>query len=400
MAIWGDVLITLPWTLYQAYNDVSVLRETWNSMVDYHTNGIPRIPEGQEHAGMWKPAGPNEMYQFGDWLNPSSPPEDPQLNATDPYFVADTWLCHTTITMFKAATALQLPDSEIREWSLKASSQVSLWQKRYLLPLTPATNVANGASQLIQEDVQTAYALALNFHLLPEEYIQSAVARLHHLVRKENYHPTTGLAGTAELLHAVTYPHTISNAPSKLQINSLNLAYKLLLGRRDIPSWLYPITKGATSMWERWDSVKPDGTTNAAWMTSLNHYALGAPGRWIFENIGGIRMDYDDGSSRTGKRGWSKFVFDPVPNIEHGVTAAEMIYHSPKGLVECKWNYNKGTKMVEIEVAVPGNCEGEIRVLGKTMKNVGAGRWSVESKVHEWQILEAGEGEQQSRAKL
>ncbi|KAK6359640.1 hypothetical protein TWF696_000784 [Orbilia brochopaga] len=385
-AVWADAIVTLPWTLYKAYGDTSLLRDLYPSMVDYHTNGIPKITNG-EYAGLWR-----KTAQYGDWLDPATPPDSPQLG-TDVMFVADTWLCHITYTLIDIATALQLHE-DAKEWSAKANKLVSLWRLRYLLPLGNNTN--GEPPVLLAQDTQTAYATALNYHLLPKEYIQPAIARLHYLIRSKNYHPTTGLVGTAEILHAVAYPRTLS--PSKAtfeeKLRSVALAYKLLLGRRDFPSWLYPITMGATSIWERWDSIKPDGTANADWMTSLNHYALGAPGRWIYENVGGITID-PIRDSTGGYTGAWKFIFDPIPSVEHGITSSNMEYISPKGVVACKWSYDQAQKTMSIEVAVPGNSEGEIRVLGKTAKKVGAGRWSVKKRLaeKEWKLLEAGEGE-------
>ncbi|KAK6500099.1 hypothetical protein TWF481_010456 [Arthrobotrys musiformis] len=294
-------------------------------MVDYITKGILRITEG-EHAGMWKTS-----YQFGDWLDPAAPPNSPQ-QGTDPIFVADTWLCRITNTIAKIAAVLQKNDAE--DWSLKASTQLSKWQNRYLLPIGPPESNTEPPA-LILQDTQTAYSLALNFHLLPEEYIEPAIARLHHLVRERDYHPTTGIAGSPEILHAVTYPRTISSSTLEAKLKSVALAYKLLLGRRDSPSWLYPITMGATSIWERWDSIFPNGTTNADWMTSLNHYALGSVGRWIFENIGGITINHNYNINPNHTEGW-KVIFDPIPNLEHGITSSEMKFDSPKGRVECK----------------------------------------------------------------
>ncbi|KAF3923478.1 hypothetical protein ABW21_db0208271 [Orbilia brochopaga] len=387
-AVWADAIVTLPWTLYKAYGDTSLLKDLYPSMIDYHTNGIPRILEG-EYAGLWR-----ESTQYGDWLDPATPPDKPELG-TNAMFVADTWLCHITKTLVDIATALQLHD-DAKEWSSKAAKLVSTWRLRYLLPLGNNTSDEAVPPALISQDTQTAYSMALNYHILPEEYTQPAIARLHYLIRSKNYHPTTGLVGTSEILHAITYPKLFpsSNTTFEDKLRSVALAYKLLLGRRDFPSWLYPITMGATSVWERWDSIKPDGTANANWMTSLNHYALGAAGRWIYENVGGITIDHPQ-SSRGGYTGAWKFVFDPIPSIEHSITSSDMEYKSAKGVVGCKWSYDQAEKTMLIEVAVPGNCEGEIRVLGKTAKKVGAGRWSVKKQLEEreWKLLEAGEGE-------
>ncbi|KAJ6258040.1 Alpha-L-rhamnosidase [Drechslerella dactyloides] len=387
-AVWSDVLVTLPWTLYQAYGDTNLLRDLYPSMVDYHTNGIPKILDG-EFAGLWR-----DVAQYGDWLNPSSPPDQPAQLGTDTTFVADTWLCRITDALAGVATALQLPE-DAKEWSSNAAKVKALWRSKYFLP--PGNSTSGEPPKILNQDTQTAYSTALEYNILPEEYIKPAIARLHYLVRSQNYHPTTGLVGGASILHAVSHPRTLPSSKATLgdKLGSVALAYKLLLGRRDFPSWLYPITMGATSIWERWDSIKPDGTSKTDWMTSLNHYALGAVGRWIYENVGGITIDMGR-DSKGGYTGAWKFIFDPIPSVEHGITSSNMEFKSPKGVVGCKWSYDQVKKTMSIEVAVPGNSEGEIRVVGRTVKKVGAGRWSVKTKLEEeeWKLLEAGEGEQ------
>ncbi|EPS40263.1 hypothetical protein H072_5932 [Dactylellina haptotyla CBS 200.50] len=387
MAIYGDIIVTLPWTIYLTYGDTTLLNDLYESMSNYATKGIRRIESGPDAGlGAWASF---DNYQFADWLNPAAPPLDPQLNGTDPFYVADTWLCRVTETMAKISTAIGRED-DAKQWSAKAMDLIAKWRLKYLLPLVNTTATGE-PPKLIEADSQTAYSIALNFHLLPENYIEPTIARLHYLIRKEDYHPSTGIVGTAEVLHAVSYPRTIPSVSVEDKIKSVNLAYKLLIGRRTSPSWLYPITMGATSIWERWDSILPDGTSNAPWMTSLNHYALGAPGKWIFENIGGITIE---NNVKEVKAAW-RVVFDPIPNVEHGLTAAEFSYDSPKGLVECKWNYDQSAKTMSINVSLPGNVEGEIRVLGKMAKKIGAGKWSVKEKLEEkvWKVLEAGEGE-------
>ncbi|KAF3921026.1 hypothetical protein AA313_de0200956 [Arthrobotrys entomopaga] len=378
-ALWQDVLVTLPWYMYQVHGDRALLAELYESMAEYQTKGIPK----DRSTGLWAPG-----FQYGDWLDPTAPPDHPDRPATAPIYVADTWLCNITNTLVQITKVLEMSD-ETKYWSPKASELVSQWRSKYLLPSKSSMESDNNTNppQILSQDTQTAYALALNFRLLPENSIQPAIDRLHHLVKTNNYHLATGFAGTPELLHAIcaSAPTSLTHTP----LESISLAYKVLLGPRTPPSWLYPITMGATTIWERWDAVKPDGSVNTAHMTSLNHYAYGSVGRWIFENVGGIKMDY----SATNPNVW-RLVFDPTPNLEHGLSCSEMRFESPKGPVECSWNYDKVTKHMNMRVGVPGNCEADIRILGKTVKVVGAGVWCVSGKVSEadCKILEGQRG--------
>ena len=127
----------------------------------------------------------------------------------------------------------------------------------------------------IHSDAETTYALAIVFGLLDPEEEQFAGNRLDELVAKSGYHIQTGFAGTPFLTHALT------------KTGHLDTAYRLLL-QTECPSWLYPVTMGATTIWERWDSMLPDGTINPGQMTSFNHYALGAVAYWMYQIIGGI----------------------------------------------------------------------------------------------------------------
>ncbi|KAK6333637.1 hypothetical protein TWF730_003822 [Orbilia blumenaviensis] len=372
-ALWQDVLVTLPWYLYRTYRDKTLLGDLYNSMVEYHKKGIPKDPR----TGLWRPG-----FQFGDWLDPTAPPERPDLPATHPMFVANSWLCNITNTLLKVATVLQ--DQEgVKEWEAASLNLKSKWQSEYVIAPT-ITSHDSDPSKILSQDTQTAYSLALNFGLLPDDLVKPAIDRLHHLIIKNDHHLSTGFAGTPELLHAICALSPTSPS-SEADLDSISLAYKVLLGPRTPPSWLYPVTMGATTIWERWDAVKPDGRVNTSGMTSLNHYAYGSVGRWIFETVGGVKMKYQECQD-----GELIFIFNPIPSLEHGVTVSEMAYSSPKGIVECNWRYDGEKRRMVIEVVLPGNCEGEVMVLGRPLKTVGAGRWvlTAELKDSEWRLLQ------------
>ncbi|KAK6356915.1 hypothetical protein TWF718_001253 [Orbilia javanica] len=375
-ALWQDVLVTLPWYLYQTYGDTNLLKQLYGSMVAYHKKGIPKDPR----TGLWALS-----FQFGDWLDPTAPPDRPDRPATHPMFVANSWLCHITTTLWKIATVLQDQDG-IREWRAATLDLKSKWQSQYVLP--PASrSIELGATEppkILNQDTQTAHSLALNFGLLPSELVKPAIDRLHHLAIKNDYHLATGFAGTPELLHAICAPQPTPLLPEEY-LNSISLAYKVLLGPRTPPSWLYPVTMGATTIWERWDAVKPDGRVNTSGMTSLNHYAYGSVGRWIFETVGGIKMQYQEDQEKG-----LTFVFNPIPNLEHGITWSEMVFNSPKGIVSCNWKYEQDNQKISIEIVLPGNCEGEVVLLGQPFKRIGAGRWILTTPVtdSELQLLQ------------
>ena len=142
-------------------------------------------------------------------------------------------------------------------------------------PEPRSTTTTSGLKATSTSDAETTYALAIVFELLDPEEEKVAGDRLDELVAKSGYHIQTGFAGTPFVTHALT------------KTGHLATAYRLLL-QTESPSWLYPVTMGATTIWERWDSMLPDGTINPGQMTSFNHYALGAVADWMHQIIGGI----------------------------------------------------------------------------------------------------------------
>ena len=124
-------------------------------------------------------------------------------------------------------------------------------------------------------DAPTAYALALRFDLLPSELRQRATDRLVELIRNDEYRIGTGFVGTPLVCDALVDADRVDDA------------YFLLL-QEQCPSWLYPVTMGATTVWERWDSMLPDGSINPGEMTSFNHYALGSVADFLHRVVAGL----------------------------------------------------------------------------------------------------------------
>lgn len=314
-------------------------------MVAYWEHGIPKDPS----TGLWHP----NTFQFGDWLDPNAPANNPGASRTNPIYVADTWLAHSTIVLCEVAKILQ--DGNAAYWVRKRDHVVGMWRGKYIVP----SKMAGGA--VLTSDTQTAYSLAINFGLLPQELVKSCVDRLHELMKENKYHLATGFAGTPELLHAISSPRSAE---------SIALAYRVLMEPRTSPSWMYPITMGATSIWERWDAMRPDGSVNTSAMTSFNHYAYGAVGRWIFESVGGVRVEMVDGVLPL-------IVFEPVPCLEFGVKECDMAVNLIWGRVECKWKVDEEVEIMWVEVVMPGNMDGEVRFPSGKVIEVSSGTWKL-----------------------
>jgi alpha-L-rhamnosidase len=306
---WGDAAGLVPWTLYERFGDRDVLRR--------------QLPSARAWADLQhKLAGDDHVwdgsYQLGDWLDPTAPPDDPANGLTDPHLVATAYYARSTQALAATASALGLDEAD--ELTERAAQARDGFRGRYRL-----------APGRLTSDSQTAYAIAVTFDLFDPDEEPAAGQRLADLVRAADVHLTTGFLGTPALLDALT------------RTGHRELAVQLL--RQDtVPSWLYPVTMGATTIWERWDSMLPDGEINPGDMTSFNHYALGAVADWIHREVAGIAPT---------SPGWSTIRFRP--GTETGLPWARAVHDTPYGRASIDWRLVKSA--VEVEVQVPVGAE-------------------------------------------
>jgi alpha-L-rhamnosidase len=206
----------------------------------------------------------------------------------------------------------------------------------------------------ITSDAVTVYALAITFGLLDEGHRHLAGERLAQLVTEGGYHIQTGFAGTPFVTDALT------------TTGHLDDAYRLLL-QRECPSWLYPVTMGATTIWERWDSMLPDGTINPGQMTSFNHYALGAVVDWMHRTIGGLAPL---------EPGYAKVLVAPQPG--GGLTWARSSLRTRHGLVSVSWS-TEGADGLALEVELPEGVTALVRLPDGEETELGGGRHTLGS---------------------
>ena len=194
---------------------------------------------------------------------------------------------------------------------------------------------------------QTAYVLALQFDMLPEELRQQAAERLVNNIRRYDNHITTGFLGTPYISHVLSrFGHT-------------DIAYELLL-QKSYPSWLYPVTMGATTIWERWDGIKPDSTFQTPTMNSFNHYAYGAIGDWMYRTIAGIDT-FDDAP------GYKKIRIKPQVGGE--LTHANATLKTYYGDIKSYWKIDEEKFLLEVEI--PNNTTAEVYVPAKNITESG-----------------------------
>jgi alpha-L-rhamnosidase len=204
----------------------------------------------------------------------------------------------------------------------------------------------------ISSDAQTVYALAIVFGLLDKHTAQLAGKRLAELVGASDYRIQTGFAGTPYILDALT------------TTGHLDDAYRLLL-QQECPSWLYAVTMGATTIWERWDSMLPDGSINPGKMTSFNHYALGAVADWMHRVIGGIAPL---------EPGYAKVLVAPQPGGD--IQWARSSLETRHGTITISLS-REGTDDLRLDLSVPDGVTALVRRPGQPDLELGGGQHSL-----------------------
>lgn len=327
MALWGDVAVLTPDALHRSSADAALLRRQLPSATAW-------LRSVEDAAGPERIC--HDTEQLGDWLDPAAPPESPFEATTDRYLVATAYYAHSARRL--AAIARTLGEEETaRRYDDLAGEVREAFARRYLLPDGRCTS-----------DTQAAYALITVFDLWPDEASRrNGTARLVRLVREAGGRIATGFAGTPVVCDALTLGgHTEE-------------AY-LLLQATECPSWLYTVRMGGTTTWERWDSLRPDGSVNSPSMTSFNHYALGAVADWMHRVVAGIAP---------AAPGYRHIRFAPRPGGT--LTSAGATHVTPYGPAAIDWSLTSGT--LDVTVVVPPGATATVDLPGVDPVAVGHG---------------------------
>ncbi|HEY2720985.1 MAG TPA: family 78 glycoside hydrolase catalytic domain [Chitinophagaceae bacterium] len=314
---WADVCTIIPWNMYLAYGDKKILEQQYPSMkawVEYM--------RGQSKNDLW-----NTGFHFGDWLfyRPFDD-NDGRSAVTDKYFIAQCFYAHSTQLLINAAKVLG-KDDDVTRYSSLLQKVKEAFLKEYV--------TANGR---LVSSTQTAYVLALNFDMLPESQRAEAAQRLADNVKSYGNHLTTGFLGTPYLCHVLS------------RFGYDDVAYKLLL-QDTYPSWLYPVKMGATTIWERWDGIKPDSSFETPSMNSFNHYSYGAIGDWMYRDVTGIDT-YADSS------GYKHIRIKPHPGGSLSFANADLKTYY--GNVSSHWKIDNGK--FELDVEIPANTQATVYI--------------------------------------
>ncbi len=315
---WADASIIVPWTTYLVYGDQRILEVQYPSMrawVEYMTSRA-----GDDF--LW-----TGDYHFGDWLAFATTNSDYPGATTERDLIATAYYAYSSGLLSKIATLLGKTE-DAAKYSRLSGNIKKAFNQEFVTP-----------SGRLVSHTQTAYSLALAFNLLPEVLVPKAAQFLADDVRKFG-HLTTGFVGTPLLCKTLS-AHGFDD-----------LAF-MLLNRKEYPSWLYPVTQGATTIWERWDGQKPDGTFQDVGMNSFNHYAYGAIGEWLYHYVAGMDIDPE-------VPGYKHILLAPHPG--GGLTNASAEFISIYGKVKSAWKL-EGNDFV-YEVIVPGNTTATVTLPG------------------------------------
>nr|WP_246087022.1 alpha-L-rhamnosidase C-terminal domain-containing protein [Nocardioides humi] len=301
---WSDAGITVPYAVFKALGDTAIVRENYALMTKYFA---------LVEAG----AGPDLIDtargNWNDWLNLDDPTPVGVLGTA--YYAEDA-------RMLAEMAAAIGEDADAAAFAQRSVDVRAAFGEEFV-----------AADGTVTGNSQTGYAMALGMDLVPDELRAKVAARFVAKLAASGNHLTTGFLGTPWLLPALT------------SIDRDDLAYELLL-HEDYPSWGYEVAMGATTMWERWDSIKPDGSFGDVGMNSFNHYAYGAVGDWMYQHIGGI-SPLEPGYRR----------FRVVPAVDGALTDARGELDSVYGTIATDWERQDDDLTLDVDVPVNTTAE-------------------------------------------
>ena len=306
-AAWGDAATIIPWNMYRVYGDKKILENQYESM----KNWVEYIKGKAGEDNLW-----NEGFQYGDWLGLDK--EEIKVNdrsgATDVYLVATAFYAYSTKLLCQSAKVLG-KEKDYDKYNLLYEKIVDAFNNEYITK----------TGRLVSE-TQTACILALYFDIAKPQYRQRIFNTLENNLLAHKNHLSTGFVGTPYICHLLS------------EMGRHDLAGILLLNE-DYPSWLYSVKLGATTMWERWNSMKDDGSFDESGMNSFNHYAYGSIGDWMYEKLAGLQIV---------EPGYKKSRISP--GLISGITSASASIETVYGKLACKWECKNGKIKVDIEI--------------------------------------------------
>ncbi len=312
---WADAICICPWTIYRCYGDRQILSENYDAMVRYmHYLAEHKVKDHIRAHPEKDPWG-----GFGDWLALEG---GDVFGGTRKDLIGTAFYANNARILAQTASLLGKA-RESKNWQALHQRIVSAFQRRFLTD-----------EGLLVNETQTACVLALHFDLLPKNRCRQVAAALANKIRQRGTHLATGFVGTPYLLHVLE------------RFGYVDLAYELL-ERSSYPSWLYPVTQGATTIWERWDGWTAEKGFQDKGMNSFNHYAYGAVGDWMVSTVAGLEI---------AEPGYKKILFKPRPGGT--LTSASARLLTSRGEVAIAWELSQYT--LRLDLTVPDGSSAEV----------------------------------------
>lgn len=310
---WSDAAVIIPWVVYQNFGDKRILEEAWSCMHEW----VDYIHNHCNEEGLWM-----SNFQYGDWLALDREECGDRTGSTDKYLVANAYYLYVTDLVRRTAEILG-KETEAAEYRQLYEETLASFREEYYTK----------RGRIVSE-TQTGCVLSLYFNLARPEDRDKILHTLLSNIENHKNHLTTGFVGTPYLCHA-------------LSENGAHDMASLLFMREDYPSWLYAVNMGATTIWERWNSIMPDGSFEMSGMNSLNHYAYGSVGDWMYRKIAGINQL---------EPGYRRICFRPmlVKGIEEAKGELESPYGKIVSFVSCR------NKKIHVKVQIPANTTAEL----------------------------------------
>jgi len=303
---WGDAIVVIPYETYLAFGDKKILADNYAAMkkwVDYQLSTAKDFIRPE--------------IGFGDWLQPNA---KKMTGDTPKSLIATAYFAYTAGVVAECAKLLGKKE-DAASYAKLSEDVKKAFNARFVKP-----------DGLVESDAQTAYALPLNLGVILPEMREKVFAKFVEKMERDNFTLSTGFVGTPHLNLALS------------KFGRSDIAYKLLLNK-NYPSWLYPITQGATTMWERWNSYTHETGFGDANMNSFNHYAYGAVGQWLYKDVGGLWH---------AAPGYSKILFAPSPT--RSLSSASVWHETPYGTASSSWTLEGDN--FDWTIKIPPNSEG------------------------------------------
>ncbi len=314
-AVWSDAATIIPWNLYQAYGDKNELESQYPLMADY-VNMLIAKDEAANNTHII-----TEGFTFGDWLAQDGVCDQSMKGGTDDTYIKSMYYYRSLELTGYAAEVIGKRQDSKRYLNLAKQVKSAIFNEFF---------TTNGRLSI---DTQTAYILSLTFGVYPQK--QRIIDGLKERLRKDFYKIKSGFVGTPLFL------------PALFENGMEEEAYRLLFND-ELPGWFYSINLGATTIWERWNSLNPDGTISGVLMNSLNHYAFGSVCEAVYAYVAGLK---------SLEPGWKKV--EIAPRLSHQLDDIDLSFQSPIGLYEVKWSKDKAGDF-ELNITIPFGGEAQL----------------------------------------